>query len=413
MAFRINQRSVAALRPPDRGTHSKVFYDDATKGFGIRISEAGVKSFVLNYSIRGRERRCTIGRWPEWSADAARKEAGELRTKIDKGIDPLHEKALERGEPLVTDLAEDYLKDYAVPHKRAKSVYHDKRMLKKYILPRLGKLRVSAVGKRDIELLHNSLRMTPYQANRVLALLRKMFAFGGRIGADNPARSGKEGIEPFHEDKRETWLSLEQLHALGKALDEYGDQDAADAIRLLILTGARESEVLKAEWPQFNLKRGVWTKPSHHTKQKKIEHLPLNKGALRLLLRMHEERGGTCLFPGREQRKGVIEGRRDERARATIRRPWTQVCKAASLATEYHIKGKRGKMLSRWRPNVRIHDLRHSFASHLVSGGASLYLVGKLLGHTRSETTERYAHCEDAALRRVTDGFGNVLGTGI
>src|SRR5262249_45662179 len=178
----------------------------------------------------------------------------------------------------------------------------------------------------------------------------------------------------YPEDKRETWLTAEQVEDLLTALDNYSDQSAANAIRLLIVTGAREGEVLSATWDQFDLKRGIWTKPSHHTKQKKIEHSPLSETALQLLRRMDHGRISSALFPGQ---KG---------ARVTIRRPWVQVCKAAGLATSEQVPGKRKKFLTVWKPAVRIHDLRHTFASHLVSSGDSPHSLAKLLHHTQPPT---------------------------
>jgi integrase len=397
MGFHVSQRSVAALRAPAQGTHSKVWYDDELRGFGVRVSEAGVKAFILNYSIAGRERRCTIGRWPEWSADAARVEARRLRVEVDDGVDPLREQQIARGEPTLADLANDYIEQHALVKKREKSVHEDRRMLENIVKPKMGKLRVSAIDSTDVERLHNSLKSTKYQANRVLALLSKMFTFAmkRKMRLDNPAK----GIERFHEDKREVWLSREQLQALAVALDNYPEQDAADALRLLIVTGARPSEVIGATWPMFDLQRGIWNKPSHHVKEKDTEHTPLNPAALTILRRMAQNTTGIYLFPGRDP--GT--------ARTTLRNAWKQVCKAAGLATEYTVKGKRGKLLRRWKPNVRVYDLRHTFASHLVSRNWSLPLVGNLLGHVRPETTMRYAHVADAAARNAANDFCEVL----
>jgi integrase len=157
--------------------------------------------------------------------------------------------------------------------------------------------------------------------------------------------------------------------------DSYADQGAADALRLLILTGAREGEVLGATWEQFDLKRGTWTKPSHHTKQKRTEHTPLSTPAVDILKRMAKANNGPHLFPGRM----------GDHARVTLHRPWIQVCKAAGLASEYRISGKRRELI-RWKPSFHVHDLRHTSASHLVSKGESLHIVGNLLGHTQPQT---------------------------
>ncbi len=312
------------------------------------------------------------------------------------GYDPLQARQQDRLEPTVNDLATEYLKRYAVTHKRASSVRNDREMIDNIIRPALGSLHLQAVGKRDMETLHASFKATPYRANRVLALLSKMFSLAEEwewVG-DNPAR----GIPRFQEDKRERWLTEQELQRFTKALNVYPDQNPADALRLLLLTGAREGEVLKADWPQFDLQRGIWTKPSHHTKEKKIEHVPLSAAALELLRRMKRTASARGpLFPGA---KGE--------PRVTLRRPWVQICKAASLSDVFRVQGKR-RTITKSKPTLRIHDLRHSFASHLVSNGVSLHIVGKLLGHTQSQTTQRYAHVADQALRDASNRMGEIF----
>jgi integrase len=390
--MKINAKLIKSLTPPTAG--NEVTWDDEVSGFGVRITAEGVISFVMNYRFDGRQRRYTIGRFPEYSAEKARKEALDLRYKISKGIDPLGERERERGEPIMSELAKDYLENYAVKNKRPTSLRNDRQMLERIVLPRLGRIRVSAVTSRDINSLHHSLKATPYRANRVLSLLSKMFslAIEWNWREDNPVR----GVERYQEDKRETWLNVAQLRGLEQALAQYPDQEAADAIRLLILTGSRAGEVLQAEWAHFDLKRGVWTKPSHHTKQRKIEHVPLNRAALAILIDMKEHSHSAYLFPGKQHG-----------ARVTLRRPWVRVLRAAGLTQPYDEMGKRRKLIKH-RPMVRIHDLRHTFASHLVSSGESLHIVGRLLGHTSPSTTARYAHLDDKALRATTDNFGKV-----
>jgi integrase len=397
MGFHLTQRLVGSLKPQKKSNYIR--YDDEVKGFGIRVTAHGAKSFVLNYYAAGRERRCTIGSWPEWSADAARDEALALRKDIRGGKDPLREKEIVRGEPTVEELAEEYIERHAIPYKKPSSVKQDRRMLMTRVLPALGHLRVSAVIKRDCELLHNSLKSTPYEANRVKSLVSKMFscAVEWNLRPDNPCRK----IPRFHEEKHEGWLTEQQLQRFDLALNEYPVQGAADALRLLMLTGAREGEVLNPTWPQFDLQRGIWTKPSHATKEKKDEHPPLSDAALLILRRMKKQKGEqkvAYLFPGHD----------GEKARTTLRNAWRIVCRDAGLATEYRVQGKR-RMLKRWKPTVRINDLRHSYASYLVSRGASLYVVGKLLGHTQPSTTQRYAHIANSALRSVTNSFSEVL----
>jgi integrase len=211
--------------------------------------------------------------------------------------------------------------------------------------------------------------------------------------ADNPAR----GIRRFSEEKRICWLTPDEMQRFREALDSYVDQNAANALRLLMLTGSREGEVLKAEWEQFDFQHNVWTKPSHNTKQKREEHIPLGETAIELLKSMMLKNATGPLFPGA---KGG--------ARVSLRRPWIQACKASGLVETAQIKGKRG-MVTRYSPTVRIHDLRHNFASHLATSGVSLLVIGKLLGHTQPSTTMRYAHLQDSALRAATNQFGDIF----
>ena len=391
--MKLTQKAILVLTAP--GTGNRIQYDEEIPGFGARITSNGVVSFILNYRINGRERRYTIGRHPELTVLAARERAIQLRGKILDGIDPLQQRIDANAEPTMNDLAKDFLERYAKAHKRASSIRNDRQMLEKIVLPKIGSIRVRAVTRRDVETLHHALKEMPYRANRVLALLSKMFSLAMEWGwrADNAAK----GIPRYPEDRRETWLTAEQVEDLLEALDNYADQSAANAIRLLIVTGAREGEVLSATWDQFDLKRGIWTKPSHHTKQKKIEHTPLSTSAQQLLQHMNAACTSPALFPG------------EKGSRVTIRRPWVQVCKAADLATAKQIPGKRKKFLTIWKPSVRIHDLRHTFASHLVSSGESLHIVGKLLGHTLPQTTARYAHLADRALRDAANRFATGL----
>ncbi len=376
---KLTERTIKGLKVPTEG--NRIHYDKEIPGFGVRITPNGAISFVLNYRIHGRERRYTIGRHPEINASASRAEALNLRQQIQKGEDPLSARVNERGAPTVRDLAEDYLSRYAVIHKRALSIRDDRYMLRGVILPKIARLKVTSVERRDIENLHHSFKATPYRANRVLSLLSKMFSLAveWKWRPDNPVR----GIPRYLEDKRERWLSTEELRRLLKALEGHPDQLSANAIRLLILTGARKTEVLAATWDHFDLERAVWTKPSHHTKQKRPEHFPLGSTTTELLLSMKRKSEGEYLFPGRIPEEPLKD----------LNKFWKHLCRKAKI------------------PNARINDLRHTYASHLVSSGLSLPLIGKLLGHTQPQTTARYAHLADSSLREATNQFGTMYQT--
>ncbi|HVR21815.1 MAG TPA: tyrosine-type recombinase/integrase [Candidatus Polarisedimenticolia bacterium] len=387
----INEDFVKKLDRPLRGQH--IEWDSKIPGFGVRINAGGAIAFVLNYTLNGRRRRFKIGRYPAWNATTAREEAKALSVGIDRGTDPQDQKLKSQSEPTFRELAERYLEEHAETHKRASSVRTDRGKIRR-LLPLWGGLQVKAISQDRIEKLKRDLKGTPYHANRTLALLSKMFNLSvkWKYRTDNPVK----GIEKFKEHPRDFHLTEQQVVSLKQALDAYHNQNAADAIRLLLLTGAREGETLIADWTQFDLKLGVWTKPSHHTKENKEEHIPLNDDALALLRKMGPQKSGP-LFPGK-----------NGGSRVTLRKPWIQICKAAGLVTSVERLGKK-RWITRYRPNFHIHDLRHTYASWLVSNGVPLYDVSKLMGHTRMQTTERYAHHADASLRRATNVFGKLF----
>ena len=287
---KLTKSYVDKLRPdPDRDF---MVWDAELPGFGLRVKPSGVKSYLVQYRNRadGRSKRKTLGRHgPLMTLHQAKEIARGLLADVVRGADPVEEQKAHRSAPTIRDLAAKYLQEHALPKKRAGSIKNDRSCLDRYILPVLGEQKVRDVRPSDIQALHNRLRKTPYQANRVLALLSKLFTLAvlWDMRSDNPVR----GIEKFHEEKRYRWLDNDELVRLIGALDAHPNQIAADAIRLQLLTGARIGEILTATWDDFDIERGVWTKPSHHTKQKREEHLPLSGAAQDLLKKIQSERG--------------------------------------------------------------------------------------------------------------------------
>jgi integrase len=381
IAEKLSKTVVERIKAADQDV---VVWDNTLPGFGVRVKPSGVRSYIIQYRNRNTSasRRLTIGQHgPLLTLDQAKKQARAMLADAMRGEDPVEIRKTARRAPSIADLAVDYLERHAVPKKRPKSVRDDRAMLDNIILPKLGAKKVDAIGRRDVEAIQVGMKDRPYQANRVLSLLSKMFnlAIEWKWRPDNPAK----GIERYQEQKRERWLSDEELRHLCAVLDEHPNTRAANAVRLQLLTGARLGEVLTSRKEDFDLHRGIWTKPSHQTKQKRTEHLPLSAQALILVTLIIEtsDAGSPFLFPGNKPGQPLHE----------IKKFWSVVLHEAGIV------------------NYRRHDNRHTYASHLVSSGLSLEIVGRLLGHTTATTTKRYAHLADDPLRAATDQFGSKI----
>jgi integrase len=389
MGVWLTEKVVRDLPLPEQGI--KITYDAAdpkgkqgwTIGFGVRASAGGNKAFVLRYrSSRTRsERVYTIGSWPVWSVEAARVEARSLKHAIEKGDDPQQAKQAARDAATVADLCERFVAEY-LPQKREATRRDYTNIIGRDIKPALGRKLVATVEHADVEKLHRDIgkRGAPYAANRVAAVLSRLMtlAVKWRMRPDNPVK----GLERNTEQKRRRYLSRDELARLTLALAEHPDQQAADILRLCLLTGCRRGEAQQARWPDIDLAGGKWTKPGATTKTKTAHQVPLSKPARQLLADLRARRGDSALvFPSR-----ITGGPRRE-----LKKNWAAICKTAGIT------------------GLRMHDLRHSFASELVSSGHSLAVIGDLLGHTQVATTARYSHLFDDVAREAVDSVGAVM----
>jgi integrase len=378
--MRLTDNGVKRLPAPARG--NRITYDETVKGFGARVTAAGARAFVVRYRRRSdrRERQFTIGSFPDWSVGAARDEAKRLKRAIDGGADPVGEIALSRGAPTVADLVARFLADY-VPRNRPSTQDDYRQRLTVDVLPALGRVQVAAITHADIEAFHRRISIrAPVHANRVLALLSRMMSLAIKWGwrPDNPVR----GIERNQETPRQRYLTGAELSRLTEALAGLPDQGAANAVRLLLLTGARRGELLAARWTDVDLNVGVWTKPGATTKQRTTHRVPLSEASCRLLAGMKDGAASEYLFP---PPRGCTLHRID------IDDAWRALRQAADI------------------PDVRLHDLRHTYASVLASSGMSLPIIGALLGHTKAQTTLRYAHLLDDPLRAATERASAII----
>lgn len=389
MAVKLSDKAVREAEPPVKG--QRLIFDTDIRGFALRITKGGAKSFVVDYRMEGRQWRYTIGRYGTWSLQAARDEAKDIRRRIDRGENPAEVRSEHRSAPTVLDLARRYWEDHGKHLRDVRNnaemlggEFHPKDRKRGEIIPALGRMKVSDVRHRDIYELHRQItkRGAPIRANRVVALLSKMFSLAVRPYEwieTNPAK----GIPKNQERKRERFLSQHEIAAVSEALAAYPSQNAANAVRLIMLTGARRAEVMEMKWSEVDWTNGVWIKPATNTKQKSEHRIPLSAPALQMLTELWEKSDGQepYVFPGRKPGEPIKQ----------LNSVWRFVRERTGLH------------------DVRLHDLRHTFASILASRGMSLPMIGALLGHTQQATTQRYAHLFQDPLREAANQVGAVV----
>jgi integrase len=389
---RLDNDTVRKLAPPKAGAVT-VWDDDAKlSGFGLRLYSSGARSFFLNYWFDGRERRYTIGPFPRWSVAAARERAMELRREIDRGHDPAGEKRERREAPTVQDLIDRYITEHMPTKTGGPYRIADEKKMLGLIGEALGKHeKVANIHGGDIKEMHRRITETrgPVRANRILAVASKMFSLSlvpmageSRPWRDNAMGNPCKGIAHNREEGRDRFFGKQELERIAEALAEYPGS-ASDVVRLIMVTGCRPGEALRAEWSEFDREAGYWIKAGARTKQRTVHKAPLGAAALELIERLRKTR--------RKDAKFVFPGNKPDEPLKQVAHVWRFVCERAQLAPD-----ERGR-------RARPYDLRHTFASVGVGGGLSLQIVGKLLGHSTTRMTEKYAHLNDDPLREAAN----------
>jgi integrase len=385
MGTHLTDAVVRRLPMPAKGY--KITYDDEVAGFGCRVTSGGVRSFVYNYRVKTstRERRPTIGRFPSWATTVARQEARRLEQLVDRGFDPQGDLEDERDAPTMAALLARFDVEHVGARLRAGTQRHYRSLIRKHIVPFFGAhVKVADVSFSDIDALHRKITKVggPIAANRATAVLSKAFSLAKRWGwrDDSPVHSVERNLEV----KRKRYLSGDELAALLKVLATYPDQQVPNVIRLLLLTGARSGEVTSMRWSDLDLSQGTWSKPASTTKQKADHHVALSGPARQLLseLRARGTRAGDWVFPSDTSATGHV---------AFFEHKWAAICQTAGIR------------------DLHVHDLRHSHASMLASGGANLVVIGAVLGHASPATTSRYVHLFSDVQRAAVEKVGAVI----
>ncbi len=379
---KLTKRFIDALKAD--GT-DRLIFDDEIPRFGIRITPAGAKSYFVQYRADGRTRRFTFGKKGTLTPDQSRDEARQLLAAVDRGDDPSQRRHDRRAAPTVADLCARFLAEHVAHRCKPSTQGEYRRAVDLFILPKIGMIKAADIQRRQIAELHQEFIHIPYQANRTLGVLNKLFnlaeIWGIRPDGSNPCRH----VPKYKEKKRERYLSTEEITQLGTTLNEAertGTENlsAIAAFRLLILTGCRLGEIQTLKWDY--IQGNILALPDSKTGAKKI---PIGNEVLKVL----------DSVPRIENNPYVIIGKLPGTHLTDLERPWRRIRKQAGLG------------------DVRIHDLRHTFASNAVGIGESLPMIGKLLGHTQVQTTARYAHLAHdpvlSAADRIADEISRAL----
>lgn len=404
-ALRLSRAVIARLPAKER---AYVVYDSSLTGFGVRVAPGGTKSWVAEYRPGGGRRshtkRVTLGSISKLSLEQARVAARSLLASAILGQDPAAARAAQRAALTVSELAQRFMDDEVKPTRKPRTADLYAMYFRVHVLPSLGSKKAQDVSPADVARLHRSIgREAPVTANRVLTLLSGLYSWAGKGGEVSRDFNPTADVTPFREAARERFLSAEEMARLGDTLrlaETVGlpwcvDEDGKNAkhvpkknrrtvispivtaaIRLLLFTGLRLREVLQLRWRNVDVPNGRLLLVDAKTGRR---HVLLGAPALAVLTAL--PRLGEAVFPGINQ----------DTPRHDLHRPWRAITEHAKLE------------------GVRLHDLRHSFASIGASSGVGLTVVGKLLGHRQMMSTARYSHFGDDTLRRASDQIGGVI----
>lgn len=387
----------------------QIIWDNELRGFGLRVEASGTKTYLVRYRPRefgakSPKRFMVIGRHGPLTPEDARQRARQILADVAAGKDPALERDQARKALTVDELANAFIAEHVEPKRKPRTAKGYAKLLKQRISSSLGARKAERITTADVAKIHLGMRAHPYQANRMLAVVGSMYSFGARRGLVPKGHNPASGIEKFKESRRERFLTSDELRRLGDALNVAETtglpweldpaapvskhlakepnqrtilpRSATMAIRLLLFTGARLREVLHLQWTHVDFERGLLLLPDSKTGRKTIV---LNRPSLDLL--KATVRQGQFVFPGADP----------DRPRSDLKKPWRSIQRYARLE------------------GVRIHDLRHTFASIGAGSSLGLPIVGKLLGHTQAATTARYAHLDIDPLRRGAELIGEQL----
>ena len=374
------KRTVDAIEPKPT---EFFLWDENIPGFGLRVMPSGRKSFVVQYRAGRRPRRMSLGPSTVLTCDQARTRAITIIAAVKNGEDPAAVRAANRNAATVSDLAERFDKEHIAVRLKASTAKEYRGNLRRFILPALGRLAVPEITRADVAKFHHDLRHIPYQANRCLEVVSKMFVLAEMWGLRPDGSNPRKHIRKYPEEKRERFLSAAELRRIGDVLREMEIEgielpSAILAARLLILTGCRLGEIMSLKWEYVDFDEHALRLPDSKSGKKTVH---LGTPAVECLQTAQRIHGNPWVITGTLPGKSLSD----------MQPFWQRTRARAGLK------------------DVRIHDLRHTFASTAVASGQGLPMIGKLLGHTQVQTTARYAHLAADPVRCAADSVATSL----
>jgi integrase len=364
-------------------------WDDDIPDFGLRVLPSKRKSYIVQYRAGRRSRRMSLGLSTVLTCEQARTRAIAIVAAAKNGEDPAAKRDADRQAITVKELAERFDKEHISVRVKESTAKGYRRMLERVIIPALGRHRVTEVTRADIAKIHHDLRHIPYDANRCLEIISKMFSLAEMWGLRPEGTNPRKHIKKYPEEKRERFLSAAELRRVGEVLREMEDEgielpSAIAAVRLLILTGCRLGEIMTLKWDYVDFAGKALRLPDSKTGAKVVH---LGQPAIEVLEKVERV----------EKNPWVIVGTKPGARLSDLQPFWQRVRARAGLK------------------DVRIHDLRHTFASTAVAAGQGLPMIGKLLGHTQVQTTARYAHLAadpvKEAAEKVASNIAQAIGS--
>ena len=360
------------------GGRDVIFWDPELPGFGVRVHPSGAKVFLVQGRGPDGSKRVTLGRHGAVPVDEARRRAARILARIESGDEP--ESAPNGGTgagPTLADLAERYLREHVVARCKPSTIRGYRKVIRRHLLPALGTVRIGALGREHVAELHFRLRATPAAANEVLSVLSRMLnraeAWGLVPAGSNPCRF----VPRYRTRRLERFLTEEEFRRIGRALDALEAEGRlpahpAAALRLLMLTGCRSGEIMTLRWEDVHLEANELRLRDSKTGPRAV---PLSPAAVKVFEGLPRAAGNPW----------VIAGRKPGTHLKHLTYYWYRVREQAGV------------------DDARVHDLRHSFASRALALGESLSMIGRLLGHTKIQTTARYAHLARDSVKESAD----------